>query len=109
MLRRLPFKQLLEWRDFDLIEPFNDRRGDWQAASICAILANAFGKKRFKVSDFLLEFDAEPAGAKPAKSWQELKKIAQQMVKLYGPPKPRRKVNETGNVRRIGKSRRNRV
>lgn len=91
MLRGMSFRQLLEWQSFDSVEPFGDKRGDWQAAQICATLANIWSKKKFAPNDFLLEFEERPSEPKPRKSWQELKRIGQQMVKLYNTPK-RKKV-----------------
>ncbi len=49
---------------YERIEPFGERRGDWQAASICSILANLAmartrSKKRFSPNDFLLQFTKE--------------------------------------------------
>lgn len=82
--------------DYEAIEPFGDRRADWQAASICTAFANITlaskgAKKRFRVSDFLLEFDTEDkkvvtkegASAPPAKTWQEMKFIAQMWAAAF--------------------------
>lgn len=82
--------------EYEAIEPFGDRRADWQAASICAAFANITlaargAAKRFKVSDFLLEFDSEEKkvtkdmeeGAAGAQSWQQMKFIAQMWVAAF--------------------------
>lgn len=84
MLDRMSFDDFLNWRAFDLIEPFGDRRADYHAASVCAAVFNAAlmrggSKKRVRVSDFLLEFkDAvtkvEEAG--PNAGWQRMKWLA---------------------------------
>lgn len=84
MLRELPFKKLLEWEAFDQLHPIGDRRGDWQAASICRVMmdiaaASCGSKKRFRNSDFLLEEftdqEREPL-EEPKQTWQEMKMLA---------------------------------
>jgi hypothetical protein len=60
---RLDSAELTEWMAFEAITgPLGRRRGDIQAATIAATIANANrgkGGKRFKVSDFLLPYGAE--------------------------------------------------
>ena len=91
MLRRLPFKQLLEWEAFDQLEPIGGRRGDWQAASICSMLANIAiakgrSRKRFQVKDFLLEFgNARPSPSGRRQTWQEQKMILMQIAEAMIP------------------------
>lgn len=89
MLARMTFDDFLNWRAFDLIEPFGDRRADYHAASICAAIFNAAlmrggSKKRVRVSDFLLEFkDAETKIEEqqgPNAGWQRMKWIAKMFV-----------------------------
>jgi len=87
MLRSITWAQLMEWMEYAALEPFGDRRRDWQAASVCATVANmtAIGmrsEKRFKVADFMLDFTQEPhAESEPAgKSWQEMRMIARMMA-----------------------------
>lgn len=94
MLRKLSWQQFLEWQHFDSVEPFGDMRSDWQAASICALMATiaAKGKKRFSPKDFLLQFgDARESKGKK-QTWQEQKMIAQMLeAALSEPVKPERK------------------
>ena len=55
--------QLAEWMAFDAIEPIGAKRGDWQAAAVCAAIMNArvLGTDVvFKPKDFMLEFSDEP-------------------------------------------------
>lgn len=92
MLEELPFTQLLEWQAFDSVEPFGDKRGDWQAASICAVIQNIEARRRgashvFTPAEFLLEFKEKESVAKeievpaaPVKSWQEMKMIGMMMA-----------------------------
>lgn len=96
MLREIGWEQLTEWMEYERIEPFGDRRADWQMASLCSLIANlemakTRSQRRYSSRDFLLQFcDADtpttpttvstpaPAG----QSWQYLKTIARMHVKL---------------------------
>lgn len=92
----------MEWQAFDDISPIGDKRGDWQAASIAAFLANVIigahgGTKRFKISDALLEFDTQPKeganAATPARDFRVLKHYARQfaaMSRAESRPRPQR-------------------
>jgi hypothetical protein len=95
MLREMSWIEFQEWMAFDLIHPIGDRRGDWQAAQVCASIwnsafARAGSRKRLKPSDFLLEFtevakdDPTPTSdaSTPATPWQHMKFIAQMQVAL---------------------------
>jgi hypothetical protein len=87
MLKSISFKELMQWRAYDKIEPIGQKRGDFQAASICAATMNAVLlskgiRSKFRVSDFMLEFKEEetkvettPSGSPPA-DWQRLKMLA---------------------------------
>lgn len=91
----MSWREFQEWRAFDLVHPIGDRRGDWQAAIICASIWNSTlaanrSRKRFKPSEFLLEFteipkdDEIPASdtSTPATPWQHMKMIARMQVAL---------------------------
>lgn len=41
LLQSITWQQFREWRAYETIEPFGDRRADWHAASICAAMWNA--------------------------------------------------------------------
>jgi hypothetical protein len=97
ILDRLAWWQLEEWMIYERMEPFGDRRADWQAASICAATMNAAVLQRtgkvqmlFRPAQFLLEFNDEPVAAKkegepapaPTQNWQGMKFIARQMTAL---------------------------
>lgn len=95
MLRELPAKQFLEWQMFDQLNPIGDLRRDWQAASICAVIANIAAaqgrsKKRFKVQDFLLEFGEERERPERRQTWQEQKMIIQMVHAAFNSPKKKR-------------------
>lgn len=91
MLREMSFTDFLQWQAYDQIEPIGAVRGDWQAASICSMMANltamyAGSKKRYRTKDFLLEF-GEEREVKETKddgrqSWQQQKMIAQMFVAM---------------------------
>lgn len=57
---RLSSSELTEWIAFErMTGPLGRRRGDIQAATIAATIANANrgkGGKKFKISDFLVEY-----------------------------------------------------
>lgn len=102
MLRELTWEQLLEWMAFDRISPIGDRRGDWQAATVCAAVINSSAALKglppiVRVADMMLEFsDAEtpaPAAAKqPAgKNESEMKFIARMSTALANADEARSK------------------
>jgi Protein of unknown function (DUF4035) len=71
--------------EYDRTCPIGDVRGDWQAASIAAAVANVLvavngGRKRFAVADFKLEFGESKKRPKEGKSWQEMRMLAQIMA-----------------------------
>ena len=85
-MRQMSARQFLDWFEYDKVEPIGGKRGDWQAASICTAIMNAASaqmrsSKRFRVSEFLLEFDKkkdvtpEPTAAPICQTWQEQKMI----------------------------------
>jgi len=91
MLKELPAKQFLEWFAFDRVEPIGGLRSDWQTAAMCSQMTNVAimrggGKHRTSPADFMLEYGKPKRDAvvvedkPPAKSWQELKFIAQMCV-----------------------------
>lgn len=85
--------------EYEAIEPFGDRRADWQAASICAAFANITlaskgVSKRFRVKDFLLEFDNQEKTVKEGakgRPWQEMKFIAQMWAAAFNADEDKKK------------------
>lgn len=60
LLSQISSYELSEWMVYEQVEPFGDRRGDFQAALICMTLANRLRNKDeqpFKMQDFLLDFE----------------------------------------------------
>jgi hypothetical protein len=94
LLKSMSMKQFQEWRFFDEIDPIGGRRGDWQAASISAVIANMLSRKAHNVDDFLLTFGTERR-MKPAprkQTWQEQKMLAYMMCAAFNePPKKGKK------------------
>jgi len=87
MLDAMSFDDFMNWRAFDLIEPFGDRRADYHAASICAAVFNSMlirvgSRRRMSLQDFVLEFKDSPTevqkdeSAPPVAGWQQMKMIA---------------------------------
>lgn len=80
----MSFDEFLDWRAFDLICPYGDRRADYHAASICAAIYNTTlmqggSRKRLSPTEFLLEFkdvEKKDPEAAPAAAWQHMKSIA---------------------------------
>ena len=85
-----------------MLEPIGGLRGDWQAASVCAMLANLEAARRgakhvFEPSDFLLEFKEKsdeprverPTPAPPRQSWQEMKMIGMAWAAASQAPRKR--------------------
>jgi hypothetical protein len=88
MLRQMTAQQFLEWGEYAALEPFDEVRADYRAASIVQMIANMNRDtkkhpKPFALSDFVIEFGDS---GKPDKkqSWQEQKLIAAQFAAMYG-------------------------
>lgn len=103
MLSEMSYEDFLGWRAFDKVSPVGDRRGDWQAASVCSAIFNSMAikagsNKRFATSDFLLEFkeDETPVSDEVAspqlpQDWQRMKMIARMFVKEANAAEKKRK------------------
>jgi Protein of unknown function (DUF4035) len=75
MLRGMSWRQFVEWRGYMLLDPFGDRRADWLAAMVMALLANInrdTKRKRqpYTAKDFLPQFGAPgPQRKQTTKEW----------------------------------------
>ena len=49
--------EFFEWAEFYRQEPFGDMRADFRNAMLCSVVANTYGKKKTKVSDFMVFLD----------------------------------------------------
>lgn len=81
MLRSLTAKQFQEWVHYAALEPFDDTRADYRAASIVQMLYNANRGKDAKpmtLSDAVLKFgEQEP---KKKQTWEMQLAIARSMT-----------------------------
>jgi hypothetical protein len=94
MLRGLTWRQFEEWMEKDRLDPIGQKRGDWQAATICATFMNIHAsehavKTRFSPSDFMLEFGprVDKEEVPKGQSWQEMRMIGQMMATQSKPKK----------------------
>ena len=87
MLRTMTTQQFFEWVVYAELEPFDEVRGDYRAASIVAMIANMNRDikkhpKALPITDFVLKFGVETTELKK-QSWQEQKLIAAQFAAMY--------------------------
>lgn len=81
--------QLAEWMKFAELEPFDETRADYRAASIAQAVINMQRDtkkhpKPLPIDDFVLRFgDSEPP-PKPQQSWQGMKWMAAMITAAYG-------------------------
>jgi hypothetical protein len=60
MLSRISSLELTEWMAYYKMDPFGEERADMRSAMVCTVMANAWGKKKFKIEDFMPKFDKRP-------------------------------------------------
>lgn len=84
LARSLTAKQLLEWEAYADLEPFDEGREDYRAASIVAMIFNmaVAVKDRRPIADFLLKFedDKEASEKRRPQTFEEQIAIAKIMV-----------------------------
>jgi hypothetical protein len=51
--------------------PFGAEREDWRMAQVCSIMANCWGRKQSKISDFM--WRAEPSRAEAKRIFEQAK------------------------------------
>ncbi len=73
MLRSLTAKQFAEWEHYARLEPFNETRADYRAASIREMVFNmaVTAKDRKPLDYFLLKFGEQEPVAAPVQSVDE--------------------------------------
>ena len=87
MLRGMTVMQFFEWVTYAELEPFDEVRDDYRAASIVAMIANMNRDTKrhpsaIPLTDFVLKFGVDTT--KPKKqTWQEQKLIAAQFAAMY--------------------------
>jgi hypothetical protein len=77
---------LVEWQEFEKLEPFSEERADWRAASIVQAVWNSQLKKssRQELKKFLIHFGDSKEAGPVVKSWQHMKQLALMMTAAYG-------------------------
>lgn len=85
----LTAKGFLGWEIYYALEPFDEKRADYRAASIRQMIFNMAVnvKDRLPLEKFLLDFEQASAPAKK-QSWQEKKAIAYAVAAAYSKPTP---------------------
>lgn len=56
----MPHSTWLGWIEYEKIEPWGEERADLRMAQLAALMANAWrrkGSKRYKIRDFMFNFD----------------------------------------------------
>jgi hypothetical protein len=85
--RSLTAKQFLEWEAYARLEPFNELRADYRAASIATMIANVNRDakkhpKAYVLEDFVLKYEEKEQGAS-SQPWQQKLAIAQAICMAY--------------------------
>ena len=84
-------REFAEWKAYNDLEPFGERRGDLRAARICATVAAAMGGTRCTLAEFMPDFDREPARRESAAVMQaKLRAILAPMAKAAKKGKAKR-------------------
>lgn len=103
MLDQLTSEQLSEWKAYESLEPFGDRRRDYQTAQICLLISNfakSFASGGNKTPDSLEDFvfqnlidrfydneydeDGEAPMVQKQQSVDDMKAILQSIAKMFG-------------------------
>ena len=84
MLRTITAKQFVEWEAYARMEPFNETRADYRAASIAQMVFNMAVdvKNRKPISDFLLKF-GETQQQRPKQTWQQQQKMLMILAAMH--------------------------
>jgi hypothetical protein len=88
MLRRMTATQLQEWMEYAALEPFDETRSDYRAASVVAAIVNMNRDtkkhpKPIPIEDFLLKFGEEARPAKRKQTWQDQKALVQAFMAAW--------------------------
>ena len=89
MLRSITAAQLIEWMQYDILEPFGEWRDDWRSAEIVTMLANvnrdsSKRKEPYKVTEFLPRFGERSADElKPKQTVQQQVAIAKLIAAAF--------------------------
>ena len=91
MLASITARQFQEWRAYADLEPFDEERADYRAASIVQAVRNAFRGKRppVKLSDCVLPFEPKEVEAPdPAKAREQILQTMKALMAIHNVPKP---------------------
>lgn len=96
MLRSITAAQLIEWMQYDIIEPFGEWRDDWRSAEIVTMLANVNrdSKKRkdpYKVIDFLPKFGEQEQSKPKHQTVKQQVAIAKLIAAAFNSTTPKKK------------------
>jgi hypothetical protein len=85
MLRRMTWKQFVEWQVFDRLEPFGPERADQRAGALIMVLANAHRDSKRKSTAWTLAecipmFGDSEVPKKAPMDWRAMKALAMEMV-----------------------------
>lgn len=85
MLTAMTWRQFVMWRAYDSLEPFGEERADYRAALIASTIVNASPaiKRRYKLADFMPEFDAAP----PERITEDKFQAMKQRARMYAEAK----------------------
>jgi len=93
MLRQLTRRQLLEWRAYADLEPFDEQRADLRSAQIVAAIINKGRRRGFvTVKDCLLPFSRPAPAAKartPEQAREQFKRAMNLIVAMHNEPRKR--------------------
>jgi hypothetical protein len=88
LLRQTSSSELAEWRAFAQLEPFGAERGDWQAAQVAQVVANANRdskkqKQPYTAEDFLLAWE-EPEATPRRQTMEEQLRTVEMLNAAFG-------------------------
>lgn len=91
----MTYKQYLEWRMFEGLEPFETERADYRTGFLIQLLTNIHrpkGAKRKTIKECVPKFGDQAGQSGPtASNWQHMKLLAIQLTAASGQGDKRRK------------------
>jgi hypothetical protein len=91
MLREMTIHELIYWRAYSDLEPWDQEWEDLRIASTAWHITAALGVKRKKLADFLLKRAEQVTVPKPVKSWESLKTLGKMIAAANEPPAPKKR------------------
>lgn len=87
MLRRITAQQFQEWRAYADLEPFDEVRADYRAASIMQAILNVHrgkGKPALKLKDCVIRFGDQDGAATPEQKLKQTRLTLDMLMAIYG-------------------------